>query len=491
VLPAAAAEKAALAVVPLLTLLVAMVLVRQLMREVEASNQTIFVAVALIPLFPMLAYNFAPMRIDHHAWQAVAALAATWLMVRGGWREAFFAGLIASVWLNISLEGLPLAAILGGLFAVRYWLQRRCDHEGFLLGLALGGPALFLVTRPAETLAVAYCDVPSWPHFLAFAAAAGVAAGARLMPGQDRALGRLAALAPVGIAAAALMIAPLGACALFPMASLDPFLQQRWFANLAESAPLTSQTPSVAVSLLWTIALIAGGAWLAYRRAQTPVLRERWLLLAAMALGAGALSLWVMRVGIIAQLLALPFAAVLLLNFLPRARAVAKTLPRVTATVACFGLATPAFAAIPMRPFDREDPLILAQPVRGKSWKPCNFDRLKALPAATLYAPLDLGPEILARTPHRVIMGGYHRNQALMLSVFGSFAGPLDQARRTILASDAEYVVVCTGTCDITVYSQLGTGSLADRLLAKRPPGWLEPVRGFERGSLLVWRIRR
>lgn len=482
------AEIAAMCAVPLVQLYLAMLLMRRLLRELEMPETTALAAIAILPVFPLLTSNFLPMRIDHHGWQAVAALACGWLMVRGGSRAAFAAGLIAAVWQTISLEGLPLAVLLAGLFALRYVLLGRRDHEAFLIALAVGAPLLFFATRPAGGFTTSHCDMLSWPHFLAFGAAAVLATASRLLPGQDRPLRRFASLIPVALAAGVAIVVPLGLCAVDPFAGLDPVLKHYWLDNIVEGQPITRQLPSVAAMLLWTIALVAFGARMALRQAGSPEQRERWAMLALLALAAAAMGLVVLRAALAAQLLAVPFAAVLLMRFLPRARAMKRALPRIAATLACLGLATPIVASAAIKPLDRYAAPASAARQASAVAGSCDLDRLNALPRGKVFAPFDLGPEILARTPHSVVMGPYHRNQAKMREIFDAFAGPITQARAIVEANRAGYLVACIDEGRLAVYAAAGEGNLADRLIAGNAPDWLEPAAGFEQGPLRVYR---
>jgi hypothetical protein len=483
------AQIAAMCAVPLLQLGVAMALARRLVRALGGSADMALAACALLPVFPLLTSNFLPLRIDHHGWQAVAALACAALLVRGGYRSALIAGVVAAAWQTISLEGLALAAALGALFAARYWLWGRREHEAFLIGLAGAGPLLFLATRPLSAFSTAHCDQLSWPHFLAFAAAATLAAASRILPGQQRSLGRFAALLLIAPAAAAILV-PLGPCAVNPFVGLDPVLRHFWLDNVSEGLPIWRQSPSVAAMLLWTIALVLAGARIALREAADARHRQSWAFLALFALAAGVLSLWVMRAALAAQLLAVPFAAALLLHYLPRARALRSALPRVLATLACIGLATPLVASAALKPFDAWPGAQSVSPSAAATEGPCDLDRLNALPRATLFAPLDLGPEILARTPHSVVMGPYHRNQAKMRQVVDAFAGPLAGAPAIVESSGAAYVVACIDDGRLDAYAVAGPDNLADLIVAGRAAAWLAPVGGFERGSLRVYRVR-
>ncbi|KPL69192.1 hypothetical protein SZ64_14435 [Erythrobacter sp. SG61-1L] len=485
-----AAETAAMVAVPLAQLYVTMLVLRALMRELGQTASEVQLGMLLIPLMPLLSFNYMPMRIDHHGWQATAMLTIVWLMIRTGYRQAFVAGFLAAVLLFISVEGMPMVAAIGGLYAVRYWLDRAREYEGYLLGLAIGGPVLFLVLRPLSDVATPYCDMLSWPHFLAFGASALAAAGARIMPAQGGKTGRLLALLPIPLVAAPAMLLPLGICAISPMSVLDPVLKANWFNYLMESAPLWRQIPSVAVMLVADFVLIALGVRLARERWRGTDYWQKWIFLTLATLAAAVVALLVMRAAITAQLLTLPFSALLLATLLPRAQALGGTVKRVIATVICFVLVTPALVTATAKPFDAKvSYTLVTHPKLGMDGE-CSIDRLREIPPSMMFASLDLSAQIVARTPHSVVMGGYHRNQAKMLEVFRAFGGPIDQAETLIRANHAKYVVTCTSSPDLAAYANMGEDNLADRIFAGNPPPWLEPVPNLGNAALRLYRVR-
>jgi hypothetical protein len=482
------AELAAMTAVPLLQLLLAMRLLGAVVRQLGGSRGAALAAAALVPAFPLLLTNFVPTRIDHHGWQALAALAVAWCLLKDTWRHALLAGLIAAAWLLISLEGMALCATFGALFALRYWLWGQRQHEAYLTGLAVGLPVLFVIFRPLPELAQAMCDMPSWPHMLAFAGAAAVAGVARVMPWQDRPWGRLAALVPVGGVAAAALFVPLGWCVVSPLA-LDPYLKTHWFDKMAESAPLTRQAVSVATMTLWTLGLAVGGGVFAVRTAQADADRKARAMLAAVAVAACGFSLLIMRAGLAAQLLTLPLCALMINRLWARAQGFRTAGARVLATFLLLGLATPMLASALTKRLDRSSAMTVTPLPTGYVGRPCDFERLNALPVSHMFVTLDRGPELLARTGHSAVMSGYHRNQAKIMEVIKGFAAPLPESERIIRANHADYVVACTSSPDLWAAADAGPDNLADRIIAGKVPGWLQPVPGFT-DSLRVYRVR-
>src|SRR5690606_31667197 len=116
---------------------------------------------------PVLAH-LRPLRIDHHGWQIVLLLVAVnALMSRSPRLGGLVAGLAAAAMLSVSIEGLPMAAAICGIAALR-WFRNRKDRHWFTwtMGWLAGGSAFFfLVTRGVQDLAT-YCDAIS-PHHIA------------------------------------------------------------------------------------------------------------------------------------------------------------------------------------------------------------------------------------------------------------------------------------------------------------------------------------
>ncbi|MGX7896300.1 hypothetical protein [Tsuneonella sp. HG222] len=483
------AEIVAMTVVPLLQMYVAMRLLAAIVGELGGNRTARLVAAVLVPAFPLLLTNFVPTRIDHHGWQAIAALTVAWCLLKDSYRHALAAGVAAAAGLIISLESIAMTAVFGGLFALRYWLWGKRQHEAFLAGLAVALPVLFAVFRPLSEIGTALCDLPTWPHFLAFGGGALVAALSRVLPRQDKATGRLLATLPVGAVAAAALFVPLGMCVISPL-ELDPFLKNNWFDNMAESASIAGQSVSIATMTLWTIALALVAGWSAWRTGATDDLRIKRALFTAAALGAGAFSLLIMRAGLTAQLMTVPLAALLIVRLWPRARGLRSPATRILATLALIGFATPMFASAATKRLDRSSALTQTQVPGTVGSQRCDFDRLNAVPAARMFATIDRGPELLARTPHSAVMSGYHRNREKMIETIKGFAAPLAESEAIIRANNSDYVVACTSSPDLWVAAKAGSDNLADRIIAGRVPAWLEPVKGFEEGALKLYRVR-
>lgn len=483
-------EAWAFALVPLLWLIPALFALRAIMLRLQFPPLAFGFGLVLMPLFPLLPGTFAPFAIDHHAPQAVLGLVCGALLLSDRRAAAAGAGVCAAAWVAISLEGLPLVAALAGVYALRYlWTEQR-GLAPFLASLAVAAPTLVWLTRGAASFAQPFCDILLPGHMAAFAVAA---AGALLLPARATFAVRTGLLALIGGASLVTAVLLLGECATNPMAELDPLLITYWHGYITEGLPVWRQPLSAGLMLVWTIALVAEGWWTAGRNGLFE--RDRalaWTMLAGFALAAALYSLLVYRAGVVAQLLAIPFAALLLAHYLPRARAITSAVPRVLATLGCFALATPVFASAFAKPLD---PLFAPPTLRDDaamliSGEPCDYARLAALPPGLIFAPLDNAPEILGRTPHRVVAASYHRNQRAMRLVIAGLTGTIAEGEKAVRASRADYVLACSAEPDVGLYRTAAPDNFANALVSGDVPAWLVPVAGFDEGSLRLYRVR-
>jgi hypothetical protein len=99
----------------------------------------------------------------------------------------------------------------------------------------------------------------------------------------------------------------------------------------------------------------------------------------------------------------------------------------------------------------------------------------------TIVTQVDLGPEILYRTKHRVLATPYHRNRDGILGAFAILSSENPEAsRRWMEDRQAELILLCPGHG--SMYGEIARNSsgeglrLFDRLLLNEPPTWLRRV---------------
>lgn len=484
-------EKAALFAVPLFYLLIALVALRAIMLRLRFGALEMAIGLLIVPLFPLLPGSFAPGNIDHHTPQAVIGLVCAALLLHKSRRTAVAAGVLCAAWVAISIEGLPMVAALAAIYGLGYWLRDDRRLGWFLGALAIAAPLLSFATRPISAFSLPYCDILMPGHMAGFAVAAAVAVALPFAPAQDRQTGRFAGLVLLAALSAPTAWVVLGPCATDPFSHLDPLLATYWYGYITEGLPVWRQPVSVAAMLIWTILLAIGGWW-AGRRDGSQEDTDAWHAFALFALAAGAYSLAIMREGVFAQLLTIPFGAVLLARYLPRARAIGATIPRIAATLACLLLATPSFASGATKWLD---PLTASGTMRKNvaaqiAGGPCNYRRMDSLPAGQVLSPLDGTPKLLYMTRDTAVMASYHRNQKLMTEVLEAYIGDDARAERIVRANRVKYVVACASEPDLALYRTAAPDNFANQLVSGKVPSWLEPIPGFERGSLRVYRVR-
>lgn len=485
----AAAEHAASVAVPLAYLAAAQALLRAIMLRLGLTRGEALAGAALAPLFPQLPAAFAPMQIDHHAPQALGALAVSALLIHPARRTAAtVAGAVAGGWTVISLEGLPLVALAAALFGMDYVRRSGAGLAWFLGTLAVSSATLSLATRPLREFAL-YCDILLPAHWAVFLLGAGLVALLRVLPGQRTAQGRLASLAAVAAVCGAAALLLLGDCSRSPFEELDPLVGRYWFDTVGEGLPLWHQPWPTALIAAHAALLVPAGVWAAYRRGLG---LGPWVLLAAYAGGAALYGLVVLRETMQAQLLAVPFAAALLAVLWPRARAIRAAPLRIAASVAVLLVATPAAAAL-------VGPLLLAKPLAqtspstpppvGAPRAPCDFAQLAALPHGLTATTYNAAPAVLVLGGQPSSIGGYHRNAAALHRSIAIFTGSLEGAKRLLARQGARHLAVCLDDASLAVMAQSGPDSLAGRLLSGHQPDWLVPVPEFAGSRLLVFRV--
>lgn len=458
-----------------------------------------------VPLFLILSAfvvaQFRPLRVDHHGWQIFFAMLVMGQALRPAtWSAGLIGGFCAAALLAISIEGLPIAALFAGLAALRWALHGRdADRArlcGYMVALATGAILFQFLTRGPAGLAATWCDSLSAPYMAAFVAAtAAIFAAVRAHPAHIAT--RFLWLGGAGVAAAGALLWTEPQCAKGPFASLDPIVVQYWYRHVLEGQPLWASKPLVTVHVLVPTLVGLAGSLLAWRAAADDADRRNWTTVFIALLGAGALSLLVMRSVSTAHLFALPGCAWLGFRIWERARTIGSTVPRIAASVAAaltlpllggtavavvLGLAFPALNA------GNE---AAGQPTAEQAClAPPAIDALARLPKTTILTPIDLGAPLLFWTQHNVVATPHHRNKAAMADTIRVFAGDPAKAEALVRGQQAQLIVFCRGANDFTAYRRARKDSLAAELDAGTPPPWLEAVPIDTRTGISVWRVK-
>lgn len=478
------AEAVACSLVPLLSLGVLTGALFAVTRRLGGDALALLAAVLLLAS-PTILVQFGPLRIDHHGWQIImATLALCGALDRRAVHGGALAGLAIAVWLQISSEGLPYAALFGAVLA--FWQWRRVEQAPRFIAFAavLGGAALLLLLmlRGTVPLIQQQCDALSaayvWP-LAAFALATPLAF--RLM-GQHLAFRRLLAAGVGGGTAAATFLITGHQCLTGdPFQALGPVAYKLWYLQVMEGQPIWRQALSMMGLIVLPPLTGLAGSVMAIRSSRDVAERERWLVLAALLAGAVGVAIMVMRAMSVAHVLALPGIGWLMLKLFRRAQAQASLLPRVFGSAAVALLTPAALCALWVGIASLSEGRADSSPSLAADCRSTSvIAPLNRLPTATLFAPLDMGPDILIRTPHRVIGTAHHRNAAGITAVVEGFTATPDHARAILSRLNGgkgpDYLISCPGLNEFKHYSKEHRGSLAAMLDAGRAPDWLKPV---------------
>ncbi|WP_162854637.1 hypothetical protein [Sphingobium estronivorans] len=491
---AAHADIFACVAAPLLLLGVAACALYHMAKRIGAGEIALG-SVVLLLATPTILIQYMPFRIDHHGWQiSMAAVALAGVFDPRQRRGGMTSALALALWLQISSEGLPYAALLAGLFGLRFLMAGDQGPRFSSYALTLGSAALALLvaTRGLQAPFDPHCDVLSaayvWP-LVAFSAATAI--GLAVIAPTSTA--RRFALLSLGAGAAVLLFAMVGGQCVSgdPFQALGPIAYKHWYMQVMEGRPIWEQDLVKAGVIVLPSLVGLLSALLAARHA-APDSRDRtaWLTLALLIVGTAAVAIMVMRALSVAHLTALAATAWLILRLWQRIQASPRALVRILGSASLIALTPAGICALwGVATAEADEP--------GSALAQCQsmpaLHALASLPAATLFAPIDMGPDILLKTHHSVIATAHHRNAAGITEVIQGFMARPDAARGLIArlrdGRGADYVIGCDNLNEFTYYAKASPHGLAAMLGKGRHPDWLTPVSG--EGPVRIYKIVR
>jgi hypothetical protein len=489
----AKADQLACGMAPLLPLLPLMLALAFITRRLAEGGLGWLIA-ALMPLGASMALSmYMPMRVDHHGWQlALTAIALAGVVDRRWVRGGLVTGTASALSVAIGMEMMVYLAGAGGLIALRWVFKDGAARRMIPYALALSvTTALSFVLFASEANHAPVCDAlsPVWTTLL-------ILTGATMF-----CLARLSLTTwPTRLAAGALGGAALilFAYSLWPQCltgayQISPELERSWLAYIREAKPISVQARN-----LWLPLATLPVAGLLSCLAAFWVCRHdkdrlwAWATVALMILFSGGLLLWQIRAGPAAQLLAIPpvaWASWALLASLARGPSWRRLLA-LPPLIACFGAMYVYQIYEPLNRFMNpgKPPLQNRAEKTSTQWKQktksangrCRAQPalapLNQLPPAVIFTMVDLGPRIIATTHHSVIAGPYHRNGAAILDIHHAMDGPTEGFRRIASAHGAQYVLICPGFPEGTIYQQRSPRGFYAHMMRGQVPAWLRPV---------------
>jgi hypothetical protein len=452
----------------------------QIVRHSIASTGTLLAVAGSTATFT----QFLAGRIDHHGAQIALCVVAVVCVALSQERKAYaaIAGVVTALGLAIGLEGLILFLVPAAALVMWFIImgQGRETLRAYAIALLIGSIVALLLHVPFSAITKTACDA------YGFNWAVGIAGGSLILSiflppsSESRALSyRLVLAFGAALVAGVLFVLLYPSCLSGPFADVDPLLKTKWLNNVFEMQPtlqfadgqlLRATLPLIAYVLPTACLMI----WLLtmekYRR------NFAFLTLSGGFVVSAVLGLLSVRSAFyciwFVPFILVPAAFELFARLTGTSRAIAALLTLALSPVtfsAGLAYALPYLASQPKQS-------AIAGPISDSDClDSAHFAELANLPRGIVIGDVDLGPYVLALTPHSVMSAPYHRIDQRILETF-AFLGDLnfDQAKAYALANKIDYVVTCKAT---TMRSAVGENAiLLNALLAHNQPDWLRPV---------------
>jgi hypothetical protein len=447
-------------------------------------------------LFTLLAIPgiFVPGEIDHHNAQVMLTLVmvACVLWCEDAPRFAAAAGIVGGLLLGVGLEASALlvavAAILG-MLAI-YDVRWHAPVRAFAVALSAATAIAWLGLTPSAFRFAPMCDELGVNSAAAVVAgSAGLALVATVGGAWTRAM-RLTAMALTGALALGIFAAFEPRCLKGPFGLIDPAIFPLWFNNVQEVQSVIAMVRGVGIDGVVRFAfpclVIVSALLVAWRGVRTPL---AWAPLAALAV-ATVIAAGTIRMTMYVAWLGMPFVgvAVHLLTERMARPLVAQMGAAALASQPVVSLAViwmvAAIAAPPAKSVEAADAPLWARDASA-CFRPDLYRPVAKLPPGLIFGALELGPSLLAFTPHSVIAAGYHRADQAILFEEAVMRGPADAAPAWLAERDVAYVMTCR---DFPAYPD--PRAFYNALLNDSAGPWLEAVELPPGNVLKIWRVR-
>lgn len=494
-LPMFRAEQAAVTIAPLLPLGVIVASLAFISRRLIAPN-----AWAIAPVLLMFAWStlgmVAPLRIDHHGWQlALMMVMVSGLVMRSRTAGGAVSGLALGLSLAIGIELLPYLGLTAAITAL-FWVADRTEAPRIAaFGAASAGAAALslMLFVPPDTRWLGLCDALSIAHVqaLALGGAGLVLLAALPLPNW---WARLSGLLVLGGVVAASTWVSHPQCLGDPSALIDEDARRLWLGNVREARPIyrqPAQTLIASMSLPF-LGLIGFGLAI-WENRRDPARLHGWLGVAALAAFSFAFCFFQTRAAPAAQVLGLSGAAMLAWSLIRLAHPMRPPL-RAFAVAGAFLLSSGLMIQLAAKalPADKRGRLVSKAGVANKRCATLSALRpLNRVPTGTMFTFLDLSPRLLVATPHSAITGPYHRNGKAIADVMNAFGGTADAARTIVGRYHADYVLICPGVGESTIYARRAPKGFYSELAAGRAPDWLQPMPLAGDTPYRLWKVRK
>jgi hypothetical protein len=303
---------------------------------------------------------------------------------------------------------------------------------------------------------------------------------------------RLLAAGLAGGAAFAVLLAIAPQCATGAFGNMDPIVREYWYSKVSEGLPIWHQSWRTSINL--GAGLLCGAiSWIILRGSMSRKDRRKLDTIAFFLFYGLLLSIFVIRTISVATAFAIPVTAVLVALLFKRYRRSKVAVRRIGLVVVMLLLLVPGAAVSTLIPAKPETTgtksNASAVPTDDDCQSALSIRKLSALPTGNIVAPFDMGPMILAQTPHSVLASSHHRNERAMRDHIQIFRSAPEQSYRLMKAHGIDYLAVCPQEAELGFYAKKDSGGLWARIERGDVPSWLTPL-SDQGAGIKVWRIR-
>jgi hypothetical protein len=441
----------------------------------------------------MIPAIFVPGEIDHHNAQVTLTLVMVACVL---WCEdrpliAAAGGIAGGLLLGVGLEAAALLVAVAAVLAVLLVYDSRWSVAVRAFALALAGSTAlaYAALTPAAFRFVPMCDELGVNTTAAVVAGSiGLAIVASGGGGWTRTW-RLVVFASTGAAALAIFAAFEPRCLKGPFGLVDPAIMPLWLDNVREVQSIVALIRGLGadglVQLAFPCVVIASAIVVIGRGVRTPL---AWAALAALAVAA-VIAAGTIRMAMYVVWLGMPFvgAAVTALSertprpVLIRMGGAALASQPVVSLVIIWAAAAVA-GPLGKAAYDKEEPLWARD--ASACFRPDFYRPIAALAPGLVFGPLELGPSLLAFTPHSVAGAAYHRADKSIIFEELVMRGSANAARERLHERGVAYVMTCA---DFPAYPN--PDSFYNVLLSDTAGAWLERVPLPDDNVLRIWRV--
>jgi hypothetical protein len=487
----AKAEYVAIAIVPMIPMLVALMGLAVATRRL-LSEWAFVIAIGVFIFCQGMMSMYMPTRIDHHGWQ-LAML--PWLIAgmadNNRTRGGVTIGVATALSLTIGLEMLPYLALAAGVLGFRWIFEAREDERLRAYGVALaGGTGLGYLFFASYANRIQRCDALSPVWLSVMLAAGGVMLLLSLVQSRNWKVRGVAA--SIGGAAIGLGFAYFWPQCLGKPEGISPELNDLWFSHIREVKPISEQSFEAIVALSFSAVIGVVGALFALVRAKGTERFGAWGGAFLLSACAGGLLLWQSRAGPAAQMLSIPGATALGWTVLPKLRASKSILVRVFGTFGAFALISGLAVqyGLILKPADKRSTSKSAAASANASCGTIpSLAPIARLPRGTMFTFVDLSPRLIVLTHHSAIAGPYHRNGDAILDVHHAFRGSAPDAEVIVRRHGSRYLLICPGSSESTIYKAETPTGFYTQLSRGQVPSWLKPIALPKRNPYMIWEV--